>query len=85
MDVILSKANDINLLWQSKQIQEVYQRRNNFQIVECAQYFLDRVNDISRNDYKISQQDIIQARIKTTSNYNSWDSGFEKNMKWNSM
>ena len=69
MDLILSRADDINLLWQSKQIQEVYQRRNNFQIVECAQYFLDRVHTISRNDYKISEQDIIQARIKTVSKY----------------
>ena len=72
MDEILSRADDINLLWQSKQIQDVYQRRNKFQIVECAQYFLDRVHEVSRNDYDITQQDIVQARIRTTGNLDSW-------------
>ena len=72
MDEILSRADDINLLWRSKQIQDVYQRRNKFQIVECAQYFLDRVHEVSRNDYDITQQDIVQARIRTTGNLDSW-------------
>ena len=72
MDEILSRADDINLLWRSKQIQDVYQRRNKFQIVECAQYFLDRVHEVSRNDYDITQQDIVQARIRTTGNLDFW-------------
>ena len=40
---VLERANDIKLLWESQPIQAVYARRNKFQIVECAKFFLSKV------------------------------------------
>jgi hypothetical protein len=56
----------ISRLWQSEAIQSAYERRNNFQLVECAKYFLDRCESVLSPDYVPSNQDIVQTRVRTT-------------------
>ena len=62
---VLERAVDIKLLWECKQIQATYERRNEFQIVECARYFLSKVHDVMQPDYVPTDDDILQIRVQT--------------------
>ena len=56
----------IQRLWNLDQVQAAYERRNKFQLVECAKYFLSRVDEVLLPDYIPNNQDIVQTRVKTT-------------------
>ena len=62
---VLERADDIKLLWESEPIQTTYARRNEFQIVECARYFLSKVHEVMQPDYVPSDDDILQIRVQT--------------------
>ena len=62
---ILQRADDIKLLWESSPIQTTYARRNEFQIVECARYFLSKVHEVLHPDYVPTEQDLLQMRMQT--------------------
>ena len=64
-EVIFERADDIKLLWESEPIQITYERRNEFQIVECAKYFLSRVHEVLSPDYIPTDQDLLQIRQRT--------------------
>ena len=63
--LVLDRADDIKLLWDSEPIQTTYKRRNEFQIVECARYFLSKVHEVMEPDYVPTDDDILQIRIQT--------------------
>ncbi|XP_044746097.1 guanine nucleotide-binding protein G(f) subunit alpha [Coccinella septempunctata] len=48
-------------------IWKALKRSNEFQLLDCAEYFLGRIKEIRRNDYLPNTQDILFCRIKTTS------------------
>ena len=56
----------ISRLWQSEALQAAYGRRNRFQLVQCAKYFLDRCESVLEEGYVLNDQDIVQTRVKTT-------------------
>ena len=56
----------ISRLWRSEALQAAYGRRNRFQLVQCAKYFLDRCESVLEEDYVPNDQDIVQTRVKTT-------------------
>ena len=56
----------IQRLWKLDQVQAAYERRNKFQLVECAKYFLSRVDEVLLPDYIPNNQDIVQTRVKTS-------------------
>ena len=56
----------ISRLWKSEALQAAYGRRNRFQLVQCAKYFLDRCETVLEDDYVPNDQDIVQTRVKTT-------------------
>ena len=62
---IRQRADDIKLLWDSSPIQKTYERRNEFQIVECARYFLSKVHEVLHPDYVPTEQDLLQMRMQT--------------------
>ena len=64
-EIIFERADDIKLLWESEPIQITYERRNEFQIVECAKYFLSRVHEVLAPDYIPTDQDLLQTRQRT--------------------
>jgi len=64
-EVIFERADDIKLLWDSEPIQITYERRNEFQIVECAKYFLSKVHEVLAPDYVPTDQDLLQTRERT--------------------
>ena len=64
-EAIMARAEDIKLLWESETIQETYERRSAFQIVECARYFLSRVMEVMQPDYVPTDDDLLQTRFPT--------------------
>lgn len=62
---VLSRADDIELLWNSDEVQAAYSRRNQYQLVECARYFLSQVHIVMADDYVPTDQDILQTRVQT--------------------
>lgn len=55
----------LSILWSDKGIQATYERRNEFQLVDSVQYFLDNLERIADPDYVPTLQDILFCR-KTT-------------------
>ncbi|CAF1289035.1 unnamed protein product [Rotaria sordida] len=50
-------------------VQECFQRSNEYQLIDSAKYFLDRVNEIKRPKYMPSDQDILRCRVVTSGIY----------------
>ena len=63
--LVQDRADDIKLLWDCEPIQATYERRNEFQIVECAQYFLSKVHEVMQPGYVPTDDDILQIRDQT--------------------
>jgi len=55
----------VELVWQDQGIQDTFERSNEYQLIDCAQYFLDRVSDIKRPDYSPGNQDLLRCRVLT--------------------
>ncbi|KAG5442977.1 Guanine nucleotide-binding protein G(s) subunit alpha [Clonorchis sinensis] len=53
-------------LWQDKGIQETFERSNEYQLIDCAKYFLDKTDELGRPDYIPSEQDILRCRVLTS-------------------
>lgn len=62
---VLDRADDIQMLWENPIVQAVYSRRNQFQIVECASYFLSKVHSVMAENYVPNDDDILQTRVRT--------------------
>uniref|UniRef100_A0A0N5A8R2 Guanine nucleotide-binding protein G(s) subunit alpha n=1 Tax=Syphacia muris TaxID=451379 RepID=A0A0N5A8R2_9BILA len=52
--------------WSDRGVQTCYERSNEYQLIDCAKYFLDKVDVIRRPDYIPSEQDILRCRVMTT-------------------
>lgn len=56
----------VQTLWNDNGIKECYRRSNEFQLIDSAKYFLDRIKEVRNPDYRPSDQDILHSRKKTT-------------------
>ncbi|XP_038061515.1 guanine nucleotide-binding protein G(s) subunit alpha-like isoform X3 [Patiria miniata] len=54
------------MLWEDEGVQECYGRANEYQLIDSAEYFLDRIDEIREEDYVPSNQDILRSRKITT-------------------
>jgi guanine nucleotide-binding protein G(i) subunit alpha len=59
-------AKYIKDLWTEDSIRKVYQRNNEFQIVENAKYYFENIDRIAEDDYRPTPFDILSTRTKTT-------------------
>jgi GTPase SAR1 family protein len=65
LDMELGTA--VKLLWQSSEIQTIWSNKHEFQIVgEGMTYYMDRLDDIMKDDYTPSEADVLNSRVKTT-------------------
>jgi len=54
------------LLWADPNVKKCYERSNEYQLIDSAKYFLDKVGEVKRNDYNPSEQDILRCRVLTS-------------------
>lgn len=59
-------ADQIKQLWQSKAVQDVYARRNEFWILDAAEYYFTNIDRFVQDDYEPTEEDMIMARVLTT-------------------
>ena len=52
-------------LWVDEGVQETYDRSNEYQLIDCTQYFLDRIATIKQPDYSPCDQDLLRCRVLT--------------------
>jgi guanine nucleotide-binding protein G(i) subunit alpha len=82
-------------LWEDAKIQETYSQRNTFQIIESAQYFIEKVDQVLVDSYCPSLEDVVHAVVRTTglldggitvgsNNFKIYDTGGQRNerKKW---
>ena len=55
----------VETLWKDGGVQDCFERSNEYQLIDCAQYFLDRVGVIRQNNYSPTNQDLLRCRVLT--------------------
>jgi len=60
----LSKV--ISRLWRDSGIQAAFLRANEYQLSDCAKYFLDNVERLGQHSYIPTTQDILHTRVRTS-------------------
>ncbi|KPJ16323.1 Guanine nucleotide-binding protein G(f) subunit alpha [Papilio machaon] len=58
--------DNVRDLWQDAGVRECFRRANEYQLIDSAEYFLDRIDLIGKEDYVPSDADILRCRRKTT-------------------
>jgi len=56
----------VRVFWADPSVQKCFERSNEFQLIDSAKYFLDKVEHIQRPDYNPSEQDILRCRVLTS-------------------
>jgi len=56
----------IQELWKDPVIQQTFRNRSQFQLMDSAEYFFNRLDEIKQRDYIPSHQDVLRSRVRTT-------------------
>uniref|UniRef100_A0A2C9JYD2 Uncharacterized protein n=1 Tax=Biomphalaria glabrata TaxID=6526 RepID=A0A2C9JYD2_BIOGL len=54
-------------LWLDQGIQECFIKTSHYQLLDCAQYFLEKIDELRASEYTPSDQDILRCRVVTSS------------------
>jgi len=65
-DVTPALAQHIANLWSDPSMKLVWEKRHKFQINESTQYFMSKLQEISKPEYIPSYDDMLRARVTTT-------------------
>lgn len=61
-----NEADAIRTLWMDPTIKVVAERGNEFNLIDCAKYFLDSLDRLVADKYSPTDQDILYTRVMTT-------------------
>ena len=50
----------VRVFWADPSVQKCFERSNEFQLIDSAKYFLDKVGEVRKDDYNPSEQDILR-------------------------
>ena len=53
-------------LWDDAGVTECFERSNEYQLIDCAKYFLVKVAEVRQPGFSPSEQDILRARVLTS-------------------
>ena len=56
----------IDFLWRDRGVKECFGRRNEYQISDSAEYFLDNLDRISSDGFMPNVEDVLRVRLPTT-------------------
>ena len=56
----------LRYLWSAPSIRKAYERRNEFQLIDSASYFLNDLDRVCTPEYEPSDDDILRTRVRTT-------------------
>lgn len=54
------------VLWAAPNVKRCFERANEYQLIDSAKYFLDKVGEVKKPDYNPSEQDILRCRVLTS-------------------
>uniref|UniRef100_A0A1I7UL91 Uncharacterized protein n=1 Tax=Caenorhabditis tropicalis TaxID=1561998 RepID=A0A1I7UL91_9PELO len=57
----------LSAFWKSEQIQEIYKRRYDFELMDSTKYYLESLDKISDPNYLPNEEDIVHSRKATVS------------------
>ena len=55
----------MKILWSDKGVQQSYTRSNEYQLIDSAGYYLNRLDKITHPTYVPDEQDVLRTRIRT--------------------
>ena len=64
IDVLIGGA--VKELWLDPGIQQVWDRRSEFQIIDSVKYYFDKIDIIKMPDYLPDKDDILYSRVRTS-------------------
>jgi len=56
----------IRMLWADRGLRQTFENRAKFQLTDNADWYFDRIEEISKDGYVPSQGDVLRARVRTT-------------------
>jgi len=66
LELSVERGQQIKSLWADEAIKNAYNRSSEFQLTDSTSYFLDKVEQLTGNNYIPTQDDVLRARAKTT-------------------
>jgi len=56
----------LQALWADRGIQTTFDQRANFQLTDSTQYFMQRLDEVMKDGYIPTEQDVLRSRVRTT-------------------